>query len=113
MTPYFLIIILAVAVLFWIGFSHVRKQAKKHSVSPAEEAVGICSVAFERRSRKETKKKEILALLKEKGQLDNSDIRKMLGLSARSVVRYLDELEQKSKVEQVGRTGQSVIYRLK
>ena len=63
--------------------------------------------------KKEENKKKILELFEGRAGLSNSDIRESLGLSDRSVVRYMDELEKEGKVEQVGDIGRNVIYRLK
>lgn len=78
-----------------------------------EPIAGICSMAMEQTVQKNANKEKILSLLREKGQLSNTDIRAALGVSERSAVRYLDELEKEGKAEQVGLTGRSVIYRLK
>lgn len=78
-----------------------------------ENIVGICAAALGQDARKRENKEKILALLGERGELSNSDIREALGVSDRSVIRYMDELEREGKVEQVGNTGRSVTYRLK
>jgi len=113
MNSYLVIIILALAAMVLIGFLHICKEAKKHGVSTAQELVGICSVAMEQTIKKGKNKKKILELLAEKGELNNSDIREALGISARTAVNYMDELEKENKVKQVGRIGHNVIYRLK
>jgi len=56
---------------------------------------------------------KVLELLEEKGEMSNSDIHKILGVSKRTVVNYMDILEKENKVEQVGNTGRSVLYQLK
>lgn len=94
-----------------------------------ESAGGICAVVLGQSARKQGNKEKILAILRERarsspspqsnsgqagqGELSNSDIREALGVSAKTAVNYLDELEREGKVEQVGNTGQSVKYRLK
>lgn len=57
-------------------------------------------------------KQKIMGLLQER-ELSNTDIRGVLGVSSRTAVRYLDELEKEGKVEQVGKIGHAVTYRLK
>jgi len=52
-------------------------------------------------------------MIQERDGISNSEIRKALGVSSRTAVRYLDELEKERKVEQVGKIGHGVIYRLK
>lgn len=77
---------------------------------------GICAAAIGVDAKKQEQKEKILALFageKSRGELSNSDIRNALGISERSVVRYMDELEKEGKVEQVGPTGRNVTYRLR
>jgi predicted HTH transcriptional regulator len=78
-----------------------------------EGAAGICASALDQTVRKNTNKEKILEFLQNKKEAGNDDIREHLGVSRRSAIRYLDELESEGKVEQVGNTGRSVIYRLK
>ena len=78
-----------------------------------EEVAGICEVALGQTTKKNANKEGAVVLLREKGELSNSEIREALGVSRRSVARYLDELEAEGKVEQVGNIGRSVVYRLK
>ena len=92
---------------------YARKEARKHGTSTKEEFVGICKSAVETASQKEARKESVLALLHERGELGNSEIRAMLGVASRTAVRYLDELEAEGKVEQIGKIGHSVTYRLK
>ena len=123
-------------VIIIVGFALVvsRKEAGKHGTSAkallrvklrtgAEEFVGICKSAVETASQKEARKKKIIELFErpsasaqgsgETRELSNSEIRKTLGVSSRTAVRYLDELEADGKVEQVGKIGHAVTYRLK
>lgn len=78
-----------------------------------EMVVGICASALDQTVRKNAKKEQALALLRERGALSNNEIREHLGVSRRTVVRYLDALEREGKVEQVGGIGRGVVYRLK
>lgn len=91
---------------------YARKEAKKHGTGVGEELAGICRSAIETASQKEIRKEKALAMLAER-QLSNSEIRKALGVSSRTAVRYMDELERQGKVEQVGKIGHTVTYRLK
>ena len=106
----FIIILLAAAVLALIVFA--RKEAGKHGTNTKEEFVGICKSAVETASQKDARKQKALAMLREKGDLSNSEIRKELGISSRTAVRYLDELEAEGKLKQVGKIGHAVTYRL-
>jgi len=110
----FVIIILAVAVGALAVFAYFAwREAGKRGTTVKEELAGICEVAMETTSLKEERKQKIIDLIEEKGELSNSEIRKELGVSSRTVVRYLDELEEQGKIEQVGKTGNAVTYRLK
>lgn len=85
---YISIIILLSVVLFW--------------PKGREKAVGICRAALGQSAKKEERKQRILKLLEERGELSNSDIRRVLGVSAATVTRYMDELEKEGKVAQQG-----------
>lgn len=88
---------------------------------------GICAAALGQDAKKRENKEKILVLFAgakekslpirglplEKGELNNEDIRNALGLSRRSVTRYMTELEREGRVEQVGDIGRGVIYRLR
>lgn len=61
---------------------------------------------------KEENKQTVLSLLSQHGELSNAELRKRLGVSARTIVNYMDELEQEGRVRQAGKIGRSVTYRL-
>lgn len=76
--------------------------------------VRVYGVVTGQTKRKNKNKEKVLALLrKQPDGVSNEDIREALGVSAATVVRYMDELEQEEKVEQVGSVGHAVTYRLK
>ena len=54
----------------------------------------------------------IISMFETDNELSNAEIRNELGLSSRTIVRYMDELEAQGKVIQTGRTGSAVTYRL-
>jgi len=76
-------------------------------------ASGIAVHAEKQRSEKQARKEKIVELLKKKGAIANDDIEKLLGVSDITATRYLSELEDEGRVEQIGRTGRYVSYRLK
>lgn len=78
-----------------------------------EQVVGICATALDQTVRKNTNKEKALEFIRAHGEASNEDIREHLGVSRRSVVRYLDELEKEGRVEQVGDSGRGVVYRSK
>ncbi|KKS55832.1 MAG: hypothetical protein UV20_C0021G0013 [Candidatus Magasanikbacteria bacterium GW2011_GWA2_42_32] len=118
-------IFLVIVVLFLVLIFYARREAGKHGTSAKEEFVGICKSAVETASQKEERKQRIMTLLGgneipspsgapfTKGEWGNAEIRKTLGVSSRTAVRYLDELEKEGKVKQVGKIGHAVTYRLK
>jgi len=56
---------------------------------------------------------QIMGWLASRKQITNDDVEKLLGVSNATAERYLDELEEQGKIVQVGKTGQSVFYKLK
>lgn len=101
MNTWFFIFIIAVLVILLL----MRRTR--------ESIVGICKEAIGLDTKKRGRKEKVLELLRERGELSNSDIREVLEVSERSVVRYMNELEKEGRVEQVGDTGRGVTYRLK
>lgn len=97
-------------ILIFVGIAIVVILLTKKT---REQVVGICATALDQTVRKNGNKEKILALLAERGELSNADIREHLGVSRRSAVRYLDELEKEGKVEQAGDIGRGVVYRLR
>ena len=61
--------------------------------------------------RKEENKQKIVKLLEERKEIKNDDVEKLLGVSSVTAFRYLEELEKKGEIEQVGKTGRSVTYK--
>jgi len=109
-----LLFIIALVIII-VGFVLVvsQREAARHGTSAGEEFVGICKSAVETASQKETRKQKALAMFEGGRELSNAEIRKVLGVSSRTAVRYLDELEAEGKVEQVGKIGHAVTYRLR
>ena len=63
--------------------------------------------------KKAENKNRILEFFKEKEQVVNNDIEKLLGVSDATATRYLDELEKDGKILQIGATGRAVHYVLR
>lgn len=98
-------------VVVWLADRASR--ARRNGAGIVAEFVGICASALDQSVRKEGNKKRVLALLEEKGELGNQEIREVLGVSGSTIARYMDELETVGKVEQVGGVGRGVTYRLR
>lgn len=104
-----LILIIIAVVITW----HVASRAaKQNQTTTKEEIAGICSVAIDQTFKKNTNKAKIIELFASKPKLTNADIRQALGLSRRSVTRYLNQLEDEGKIRQEGKSGRFVTYRL-
>ena len=67
----------------------------------------------ERAEEKEANLARTLYLFNSDNHITNNDVEKALGISNTSAERYLDELEGRGKIEQVGETGRGVVYKLK
>jgi len=107
LTIFLLIIILVLSALLFVAY----REARRNKTGTAEEIAGICSSALDQTVRKNDNKEKTLEFLRQKGQATNNEIRDHLGISARSAVRYLDELEAEGTVIQEGSTGKSVFYK--
>lgn len=105
----FLILGIIVVVIVLL-FVFARREAGKHQTSTGQELVGICLSAIETTSQKEGRKQRALEMLREQGELSNSEIREELGVASRTVVKYMSELESEGKVKQVGDVGRGVVY---
>jgi len=86
---------------------------KNRNVIIPHQFLKLYSFIAERLWRKRMHKKKMIAMLIEKGSLANVDFRKEINVSDSSIVNYADELEKEGKIEQMGKTGRSVKYRLK
>ncbi len=74
---------------------------------------GIYDFLLNQTLRKNKNKEKIVLLLRQKERVSNMHIREYLGVSARTIVSYMDELEKEEKVMQVGHTGKWTYYTLK
>jgi len=82
----------------------MRGQKKSSGLEAADKA---------RREKKEKAKEKVLEFLRANKRVTNNDIEKLLGVSDATATRYLEALEAEGKIEQQGKTGQSVYYTLK
>ena len=93
------VILIAIGIIgMWLGYKlAVRRRG---------------FVAGQTRKKAENKER-VLRLFREKQKVVNNDVEELLGISDATAERYLDELEKEGKIEQHGKTGQSVFYTLK
>jgi Fic family protein len=75
---------------------------------------GIDSELIKKQAKeKEENKKRILEFFGSRGSVSNDEIQNLLGVSDATAERYLHELEQEGRIQQVGSTGSGVTYQLK
>lgn len=74
---------------------------------------GFAAINRKRREEKERAKVKILELLRERGEIANDDVENLLGVSDATATNYLQELENEGKIEQIGKEGRFVRYRIK
>ncbi len=55
--------------------------------------------------------KKVLNMAQVQDKITNNDVENALGISDATATRYLEELEQEGKIQQVGREGRHVFYR--
>ena len=103
-----LIVLILAFILIMAGL-----DARKNQTKTTDELVGICTTALDLTTKKNTNLQTITNLLQARGELTNTAIRAELKVSSRTIIRYMDELEQKGLVVQVGETGHYTSYRLK
>lgn len=65
-----------------------------------------------RRQDREAAKQLIIKLIRSRGSVTNSDVKRFLSVSSRSAHRYLEALEQENKITQHQETGRGVFYSL-
>lgn len=104
---WFLVVTLTLILLLMLSSKARDKTKEKISQS-----VKICNFALEQSIHKQKNKQKVLDLLQKETELTNEQIRKLLKVSDRSAVRYMDELEKMGKVKQVGTIGRGVSYKL-
>lgn len=63
--------------------------------------------------KKRENKEKLLTFFQTHESVTNNDIEKLLDVSDATATRYLSDLEQDGKIEQIGKTGRGVEYRLK
>ena len=74
---------------------------------------GFAGFNLKRQQAKSQAKREILKLLKDKENISNNDVERLLSVSDATATNYLQELENEGKIVQIGKTGRAVSYSLK
>ena len=60
----------------------------------------------------EERTQKIITYIREKGEVSNDDIQALLGIADSTATKYLQQLEDKGLITQVGEQGRHVKYRL-
>jgi len=60
----------------------------------------------------EDRTQKIITYIREKGEVSNDDIQALLGIADSTATKYLQQLEDKALITQVGEQGRHVKYRL-
>ena len=93
-----------------------RTEKEKEEVLRQIQDSAISGIAdFNRRLReiKEERKRKILGELEKQSRVKTNEVADLLEVSRATAFRYLEELEQEGKIEQIGVTGRGVEYKLK
>lgn len=110
MTIFILFLIIGL-LLFTVALTW--REGYRQGASLGEQVSSTFGKLTGQSAKKQKRLDRIIALLEPDKELTNADIRNSLGVSSRTVVRYMDELEKTGKVKQVGKTGVHTTYRLK
>lgn len=74
---------------------------------------GICQAALDQTARKRRNQQKALDFLGEHGPASNAELRQQLGVSRQTITRYMDQLEERGVIEQLGSSGRGVLYALR
>lgn len=105
------LLLILVLILLGVTLYNAQVLKKRYNSTLISEFKGLCTSFYDAPSLRDKNLEEVLDLLEDKCELQNEDIRKHLNVSDRTVVRYMDTLENRGQVEQVGETGRAVAYR--
>ena len=93
-----------------------RTEKEKEEVLRQARDSAILGIAdFNRKTQeiKENRKQGILNELEKLNKIKTNQVADFLEVSRATAFRYLEELEQEGKIEQIGTTGRGVEYKLK
>jgi predicted transcriptional regulator YheO len=78
-----------------------------------EIAFGLTDFNQKAQEIKDKRKQAILDKLEEKGKIQTNQTADLLEVSRATAFRYLEEMEQENKIEQIGSFGRNVEYKIK
>lgn len=102
MTQFIIFLVIGTVGILVGYFLAVRNKARRINAHVAQQM-----------TEKEERKREILRMLNEKGEIANDDVEGALDVSDATATNYLQELEDERRIVQIGREGRFVKYRLK
>ena len=89
------------------------RHVEKEKAEEEQIASGLEGFNEKMQKVKGERKEKILQMFEEKEAIRNDDVEALLDVSHATAFRYLEELEQEEKIEQIGATGRSVHYKRK
>lgn len=107
------ILILGILVIRYMSALRMHHQVNRQIHGIEKEDKGIARFNKQRHLAFEKNLRELMKLFEEKELISNDDVEMALGVSDATATRYLDELEKRGKIEQLGRVGRGVKYRVK
>lgn len=115
----FILIILGLFIWIWILQRKVKELKKEvgrveHEKQEEENiASGLEEFNQKIQAIKQQRKQKIVKELKEKKKIQADHVADLFKVSRTTAFRYLEELEQEGKIEQVGAFGPNVHYQIK
>lgn len=89
------------------------KRTEKEKEEEEKIASGLAGFNRQIQEIKEEKKRRILKELEGRGKIRANEVADIFTISRTTAFRYLEELEQEGKIEQIGAFGPNVHYQLK
>ncbi|MSU60672.1 MAG: winged helix-turn-helix transcriptional regulator [Candidatus Staskawiczbacteria bacterium] len=104
----------------WFWFNKKEKETKKEAGRVEREVqtereiwYGFSEFNEKMAGIKRERKRRVLGELKKVGKMRTSGVADLLDISRATAFRYLEELEKEGIIEQIGKTGHEVEYKLK
>ncbi len=91
-----IIVIIVAIVAFAVGYFFARRKGNGWIAKQSK--------------KKAQNKEKILEFLRKNGKINNTEVEELTGVSDATATRYLDALEDKEQIRQIGRTGRHVYY---
>jgi predicted HTH transcriptional regulator len=104
-----LLVVLSVG-LVGIALFVIYRAQKRAKVETIKQVVNTNRTIVDRSRHKLANKQKILDYINRKGRASNAELRELIGVTDRTIVRYMDELEREGKIRQIGDTGRGVFY---